>query len=256
MDRRSRRWLLAMGVVLLAGAAGLAARAVGAHHDRDRLMRADPEAILKDADLAPVALSLGREGFERHCAACHGAGKGDARRGIPDLTDGDFLYGEGGVAEIETIILHGIRAGDSKGWDLAAMPAYASEHPYPREKIPPLQPAQLADVTQFLMQMHGRAKDQAAAGRGKLLFKGNGACWDCHGPDGGGDAAIGAPNLADDIWLYGDGSAASVARSIAYGRAGRSPAFARTISAADARAIAVYVASLSRGGVNGNDHGN
>ena len=242
----SRRALALAGTVLVLVALGLLALAITARHDRDRLMRADPETILGDPDLARVALSLGRNGFVKHCASCHGAGNGDPRRGVPDLTDGDSLYGEGHVAEIEAIILHGIRSGDPRGWDLAAMPAYARARPYTREPIAPLLPAQIGDVTQFMMQMRGRESDTAAAVRGKALFKGSGACWDCHGPDGGGDSAIGAPNLTDDVWLYGDGSPTAIAASIAYGRAGKSPAFARFLSASDARAIAVYVASLSR----------
>lgn len=208
-------------------------------------MRADPELILGDRLLAETALGAGRAGFENHCASCHGNGRSDPARGVPDLTDGDHLYGSGRVAEIEQIVLHGIRSGDPRGWNQASMPAYARAKPYAREAIPPLTPAGLREVTQYLMDVHGRASDRAAAARGQQLFTGNGACWDCHGRDGGGDEAIGAPNLVDDVWLYGDGSAASIARSIASGRAGISPAFARHITPFEARAIAVYVASLS-----------
>ena len=247
MPGRSRPILLIVVVALLIGSALAAARLIGTNDKLDQLMRADPETILGNRALAPTALQLGRKGFEDHCASCHGTGKGDPQRGIPDLTDGDFLYGEGSVAEIEMIVLHGIRAGDTKGWDLASMPGFASAQPYAREKLPSLQPAQIADITQFLMLVRGRATDPAGAERGRLMFKTSAGCWDCHGPDGGGDNAVGAPNLLDDVWLYGDGSAASIAQSIAYGRAGRSPAFARSIRAVDARAIAVYVASLSRG---------
>ena len=215
-------------------------------NDGDLIMRADPESVLASPQLAASALTTGKRGFVDHCAVCHGEGRGDPRRGMPDLTDGDYLYGVGRVAEIEAIILHGIRSGDSRGWNLADMPAFSRTRPYAREPIPPLTPAQIDDITQYMMQMRGRETDQAAAARGKVLFKGSGACWDCHGPDGGGDSAIGAPNLADDTWLYGDGSAAAIALSITGGRAGRSPAFAGHLSPSDARAIAVYVASLSR----------
>ena len=127
-----------------------------------------------------------------------------------------------------------------------ALPAYARAKPYGREPIGPLLPRQITDVTQYLLQTRGMAKDGAAAERGKALFKGSGACWDCHGPDGGGDSAIGAPNLLDDVWLYGDASAGSIAASIANGRAGKSPAFARKLDPIQILSIAVYVASLSR----------
>ena len=245
MTRFSRlKWaLIGAGLLLAVVTVGLT---VSKRQDRDRIMRADPEAILANDELAPIAIAMGRAGFAAHCSSCHGTGKGDPRRGVPDLTDADYLYGEGQVAEIEAIILHGIRSGDPRGWNLADMPAYSRVRPYGREPIAPLQPAQIEDVTQYLMQFRGKETDTAAASRGAALFKGSGACWDCHGPDGGGDNAIGAPNLVDDVWLYGDGSPAAIAASIANGRGGRSPAFARLLSATDARAIAVYVASLSR----------
>lgn len=242
--RRGRVGLLALLLAAIALAA--AAMASRAHDARDRVMRADPETILDDPGLARTALAIGQRGFAAHCAACHATGAGDPARGVPDLTDGDYLYGEGHVAEIEQIVLHGVRSGDPRGWQLASMPAYATLTPYRGEPIPPMTPGQIRDVTQFLMLKHGAATDAAAATRGGQLFEGSGGCYDCHGKDGGGDTAIGAPNLLDDVWLYGDGSPASIERTLAAGRAGVSPAFARTISASDARAIAVYVASLSR----------
>ena len=241
----AKRRLALIGAGLLLTVIGLSLL-VGNRHDRNRMMRADPETILANPDLTAIAMLIGRQGFAAHCAACHGTGEGDHRRGVPDLTDGEYLYGEGQVAEIEAIILHGIRAGDSRGWELADMPAYARARPYAREPIAPLMPGQIGDVTQYLMRLRGKETDSAAAARGQTLFKGSGACWDCHGPDGGGDIAIGAPSLADDVWLYGDGSTAAIAASIANGRAGRSPAFARHLTAGDVRAIAVYVAALPR----------
>lgn len=239
------RLRLALVLLLVAALVLLGMRALHRRDLGDRLMRADPESVLADPTLAGFALEQGKAGFATHCAACHGTGKGDPTRGIPDLTDGDTLYGEGQVSEIEAIVLHGIRSGDPRGWDLADMPAYSHQKPYAREPIPPLTPSQIADVTQYLLRLHGRAKDAAAAERGQILFKTNGACWDCHGNDGGGDTAVGAPNLLDDVWLYGDGSAGQIAASIANGRGGKSPAFAKVLSPLQARAIAVYVASLS-----------
>lgn len=213
---------------------------------RDRMMRADPETILAQPALADAALSIGKSGFEAHCATCHGSGAADPARGVPDLTDGDYLYGHGDVAEIEQIVLHGIRSGDPRGWNLASMPAYSREKPYAAEPIPPLKPDEIRDVAQYLLQRHGRATDPVSADRGAKLYAGNGGCWDCHAVDGAGDDAVGAPNLVDDVWLYGDGSLASISSSIAHGHAGISPAFARKLSPSDARAIAVYVASLSQ----------
>ena len=241
----ARRRILASIVAIFVIVGVAVALTVRAAHARDALMRADPETILADSRLARTARSLGRKGFVAHCAGCHGDGRGDPGRGMPDLTDGDFLYGSGQVAEIEQIVLHGIRSGDPRGWNLASMPAYAQPKPYAAEPIPPLSPGEIQDATQFVLGRRGGAADLAAAARGASIYAGRGGCWDCHGSDGGGDDAIGAPNLLDDVWLYG-GSRDSIPRSITQGRAGVSPAFARLLSASDARAIAVYVASLSR----------
>lgn len=229
--------VLAMFVVGIAAAYHLArGRAVAA------MVAADPEQVLADPRLTKVALTMGRAVFAQHCATCHGA----KASGIPDLRDHDWLYGVGRVAEIEAIVRHGIRAGDRKGWNLAAMPAYATPRPYAAEPIPPLTPQGSRDVSQYLLSLAGRSHDLPAAARGKTLYAGSGGCWDCHGVDARGDSAVGAPNLADAIWLYGDGSAPDIRRSIDHGRAGVSPAFAHILDPAQLRAVAVYVASLSQ----------
>ena len=234
--------MLALLAAALAVFGVVAARAHGA---RDRLMRADPEAILADPALRHTALALGRSVYARDCAGCHRDGRGDPARGVPDLTDGDTLYGAGRVAEIEQIVLYGIRSGNPRGWQQAAMPAYASAKPYGKEPIPPLSPREIRDVVQLVLSKHGTATDAAAASRGRAIYAGKGGCYDCHSPDGAGDPSIGVPNLLDDVWLYGNGSAAALTRTIVAGRAGFSPAYAGRLSPVEARAVAAYTASLS-----------
>jgi cytochrome c oxidase cbb3-type subunit 3 len=193
------------------------------------------------------ALGRGAALFAAHCAACHGtAGQGDADRGIPTLSDEDWLYGTGSVSDIEQIIKYGIRSYHPKAWNVAIMPAYATEHPSARDsKIPSLTPGDIRDLVEFLMHEQGRAADGAAAARGANLFRGAGGCYDCHAMDGKGDAAIGAPNLADRITLYGDGGREALFMSIAYGRRGICPAWARHIGPAGIRELALFVYSLS-----------
>jgi cytochrome c oxidase cbb3-type subunit 3 len=80
-----------------------------------------------------------------------------------------------------------------------------------------------------------------------VVYSDKGGCYDCHARDARGDGAIGAPNLTDSIWLYGDGGARWIYDSIAYGRAGVMPAWADRLSPAQVRAVSLYVYSLSHG---------
>jgi cytochrome c oxidase cbb3-type subunit 3 len=162
---------------------------------------------------------------------------------MPNLADGDWLYGTGRVTEIERVILYGIRSGNSKGWDLAHMPAFASPHPYNLYALPPLKPAAIADVTTYILAFQHPQSDAAAVERGNKIFHdpSGGNCVDCHGPDAKGDSAIGAPDLTDAIWLTGDGSRQSIEDTIAHGMANSCPAWVTRLSPVTIRAIAVYV---------------
>lgn len=211
---------------------------------RNAVMQADPETVLGSAKLAPATLTRGRAVFVDRCANCHAVdGRGMSAKSVPDLTDATYLYGTGLVAEIEQIVLHGIRSGDPKGWNLASMPAYGRARPYAPEPIQPLRRQDIDDLTRYLMSFQGDWTDRAAIERGKALYAGRGVCWDCHAQDGSGDTAVGAPNLVDSEWIYG-GGADAIAQSISNGRAGFSPAFAKSLTAYDVRAVSLYVASL------------
>lgn len=238
---RKLLWLLALLVVAAAllGPA-LQRRAVAAS-----VLRADPELVLDDPKLRTAAVAAGKPVFDAHCSACHGStGHGDKSLGAPDLTDGEHLYREGTVSQIEEIARYGIRAGNKRGWNLAIMPAYARKVPYAAEPLPPQTPAQIETLVRYIRTFTAGSTDAAELQRGRDAYSQAG-CWDCHGRDLGGDPAIGAPSLTDNVWLYG-GSPGDIRRSISRGRAGMSPAFARTLTPAELRNVAVYVASLSR----------
>jgi cytochrome c oxidase cbb3-type subunit III len=233
---------------LLAGSACiLAAVLVQVSQLEGHLLRADPETIPANPALMAFALGRGEALFEAHCAACHGSqGRGDPGRGVPNLSDGDWLYGTGLVSDIEQVIKYGIRSHHPRAWDLAIMPAYATAAPSARDaKIPSLTSRDIRDLVEFLIHEQGGSADSAAAARGADLFAGVGGCYDCHATDAKGDSAIGAPNLTDRITLYGDGSRESLAMSIAYGRHGICPAWVTRISPAGIRELAVFVYSLS-----------
>ena len=226
-----------IAILLIALSGVFAAFEVHRAQQTAQLLRADPESIPLNASLMRYAVGRGRSGYDSRCAACHGdKGRGDPARGIPDLADGDWLYGSGEVSDIERVVNYGIRSANPQAWNLASMPAYARIQPSKTDpKIPPLKPGEIRDVAAYLRYLQRQDADPAAVSRGAAVFSNTGGCYDCHGADARGDSAIGAPNLTDRITLYGDGSAAGLFNSIAQGRQGLCPAWVGKISAAAVR---------------------
>lgn len=208
----------------------------------DRLLRIEPDAVAAEPDLVRYAVARGEPLYRRYCAGCHGQDlRGDRWRGAPNLVDGDWLYGSGGVAAIQQTITYGVRSGSPKSRSLAVMPAFAHPDPNGREKVNALSPAEIGDLVDFLYSLEGLPADAVAAARGAQLYADRGVCYDCHSRDAQGDQAIGAPNLADRVWLYGDGSRSAVFRSIAEGREGACPAFGERLGPVGVRVLAVFV---------------
>jgi cytochrome c oxidase cbb3-type subunit III len=210
------------------------------------LLRSDADSIPSMQSVMARAIGGGARVFAVRCATCHAGGRANTATGVPDLTDGDWLYGSGRVSEIERIVRDGIRASRSNTWNLAVMPAYAQAHPSADTKIQPLSPENIRDLVEYLMHLQGRPADQSALPRGAALYGGAGGCYDCHTPDAKGDPAIGAPDLTDRITLYGDGDRQSLFNSIAYGHAGICPGWRGILSSAQIREVALYVFSLNR----------
>ena len=239
-----QRWRSVAALVILLSLAWSGAR-LWDGRKQAAVLQSDPEDILSQPALRQVALKLGEPVYQTHCASCHGAsGKGDSSQGVPDMTTGEHLYGQGRVAEIEFIARHGIRSADKRGWNLASMPAYASLHPYKNEPLPSLTPGQIEGLTQYLLAFAGRATNPDAAAEGGKLFHAAAGCYDCHGLNAEGDSSIGAPALADHHWIYGAGSHDDIYRTLVAGRAGLSPAFDKVLGAVELRVVAVYAASL------------
>ncbi len=240
------RFTIVLILALLVGAAVLGADS----YAERQLLRADPDALPSDPMLLRFAAERGGPIYMAHCAACHDAsGSGDPAKGVPNLTDDDWLYGAGRAAEIERVIDYGIRSRNPKTWNLAIMPAYARPRPSPADiNIQPLSPSEIDDLVEFLMHQQGRSADANSASRGATLFAGRAGCYDCHSIDAKGDSAIGAPNLSDATTLYGDGSRGALHMSIAYGRQGVCPAWIDRVSAAGIRELALYVYSISHPG--------
>jgi cytochrome c oxidase cbb3-type subunit 3 len=164
---------------------------------------------------------MGQRLFLNHCAQCHAS---DARGGkrYPDLTDKDWLYG-GDPATIVATITNGRNA---------MMPAWG--------KI--IGDQGTRDVAQYVIALSGGASDELRAAYGKDIFAAN--CVACHGPEGKGNPALGAPNLTDRIWLYG-GSSNALIETIGKGRNGVMPAWGEFLGAEKIHLLAAYVWGLS-----------
>ena len=199
-----------------------------------RLIEADLAAITADADLMGYAMNAGAAVFRTHCAQCHGAGAaGVQAAGYPNLLDDDWLWG-GTVEEIAYTVRHGIRNTADPDAHFSQMPAFAEI----------LEPAQIDAVVQHVRAISGQEHDAGQAAEGAVLYAEN--CASCHGEAGLGDPALGAPNLADAIWLYG-GDVAALTRSVAQARYGVMPNWGGRLSEDEIRAVALYVHGLGGG---------
>jgi len=167
------------------------------------------------------AREMGARLFATYCTQCHGSDAGGAR-GFPNLADQDRLYG-GTPQAIEQSILDG-RTGVMPPWG-DALGATAVE-----------------SVASYVEHLAGRPVDVAARTAGEEVY--TATCVACHGADGSGNQALGAPSLKDDIWLYGGGRH-SIVESIARGRNGRMPAHREFLGADKARLLAAYLFALS-----------
>ena len=101
----------------------------------------------------------------------------------------------------------------------------------------------VVDTTQYVLSLNGRDANPAQAAAGKTVFQTY--CAACHGAEGLGNPALGAPNLTNGVWLYG-GSEEQIAHSIRAGRNGAMPAFKDTLSEDKIHILTAYVYGLDR----------
>lgn len=190
--------------------------------------------VAADKDLLGKAVAGGRAAFLQNCVQCHGSGAAGSV-GYPNLNDDDWLWG-GNVEEIHQTLLYGIRQPGLAETRTSAMPSFG------KDGI--LTPAQVNEVSSYVLTLSGSAKPDAASQAGAATFAAN--CVACHGPDGKGMRQFGAPNLTDKIWLYG-GSKAQVAGSIHQAHAGVMPAWNGRLDPVTIKMLALYVHSLGGG---------
>ncbi|MFC1740261.1 cytochrome-c oxidase, cbb3-type subunit III [Pseudomonadota bacterium] len=176
----------------------------------------DGEALMADTEAMDTAGRL----FGNNCAMCHGS-DGRGAKGFPNLADNDWQWG----GSYEDILM------TLKNGRMAVMP--------PHEAI--LGEDGIREVVAYVQQISGQKADAGLASAGKGRFM---VCAACHGQDGKGNPLLGAPNLTDDIWLYG-GNPGDIELTLLKGRNGRMPAFENQLSEIHRRLLAAYVKSLS-----------
>lgn len=169
----------------------------------------------------PQAMAIGERLFMNNCAQCHGS---DARgsRGFPNLTDGDWLHG-GSPEAIQTSINQG-RQG--------VMPPMAAAVGGAED---------VRNLAHYVLSLSGSPHDSIRASQGMPSFA---ACAACHGADGKGNQAIGAPNLTDNVWLHGWGEEA-VVRAVTKGISNQMPAQDKLLTADQIQVLGAYVWGMS-----------
>jgi cytochrome c oxidase cbb3-type subunit 3 len=185
-----------------------------------------PLAALPVADLVDneQAMATAHNLFQHNCAQCHGSDGGGARN-FPNLANSDWQWGGDADTVVATIA----------GGRTAAMPPWG----------PVLGEQGVAEVVAYVQKLSGQAGDAALASAGEVRFQQ--LCVACHGPDGKGMAMLGAPNLTDDVWIYG-GDAATLRQTITEGRTGQMPAWNDKLGEQRVKLLAAYVTRLARDG--------
>lgn len=186
----------------------------------NKFLQQDLKAVAAD----PEAREMGQRLFLTYCSQCHGSDASGAR-GFPNLRDDDWLYGGEPDA---------IKASVTAGRN-GIMP--------PQDQV--LGEQGVKDMVHYVVSLSGRTHDAKAAAAAKEKF--TTICAACHGLDGKGNPAIGAPNLTDKVWLYG-GSEATIAETIAKGRTGVMPAWKDFLGEAKVHLLSAYVYGLSKPG--------
>jgi cytochrome c oxidase cbb3-type subunit 3 len=151
------------------------------------------------------------------------------------LADDIWLW-DGTLEGIEYTLRHGIRHNEDPDTRRNAMPAFG------RDGL--LTPKEIDDLVQYVLYLSGREADKAAINRAAPIFATQ--CVSCHGADGKGNRQLGAPNLTDHEWLFGD-EPRDIQQTIYSARNAHMPAWQGRLDDPTIKALAVYVHSLGGG---------
>ncbi len=191
------------------------------------------EDIKKDQALLSFATANGRAAFGDNCAPCHGTGA-TGSAGYPNLQDDDWLWG-GTLDQIYDTIRYGIRSGHDEGRE-GDMTAFGTDEI--------LDKSQIATVAAYVRSLSGLDAGGVDITEGPALYEEN--CAACHGDDGKGNPDLGAPNLTNNIWLYGS-SQEDIVATVTHGRKGVMPAWDTRLDPITVKSLAVYVHGLGGG---------
>ncbi|MDP1900035.1 MAG: cytochrome-c oxidase, cbb3-type subunit III [Rubrivivax sp.] len=169
------------------------------------------------------AMGIGNRLFLNNCSQCHGS-DGRGSKGFPNLADKDWLGGDT-MDYVKTVIKDG-RTGN--------MPPMAAAVGAPED---------VKNVAQYVLSLSGSPHNAAAAQMGKAKFA---VCAACHGPEGKGMYAVGAPNLTDKIWLHGWGEK-TIIDQVNNGKTNVMPAQGRLLTPEQIHVLGAYVLNLSKG---------
>lgn len=208
---------------------------VGQEKYREKIHNATVQEIQNDKDMYEFARQAGASAFRQNCTVCHGSGA-QGGKGFPNLNDDDWLWG-GKLEDIYKTITVGVRSTDPET-RTSQMPAFG------RDGI--LTGEQIQDVAEYEMKLHegDKADKTPAYTRGAAIFATN--CAICHGKNGEGNQAIGAPRLNDDIWLYG-GDKATIINTITNAPSGVMPTWKKRLGDDTIKELTIYVHSLGGG---------
>ena len=196
------------------------------------LLQVDMTSLPQNPDLNRYAIARGGSVFRAQCSQCHGSGAAGAK-GYPNLLDNDWLWA-GDMTGIMHTVRHGVRNDTDPDARWSQMPAFKDL----------LSGDEIIATAEYVISLSAAEFDAAQAAQGAALFGDN--CASCHGQAATGDRDIGAPNLADAIWLYG-GDRPSLIQTIKDARFGVMPAWGPRLAEEDVRAVSAYVHALGGG---------
>jgi len=200
----------------------------------NRIVEMDLVDVRADDDLNRYAVQGGAAVFRTYCSQCHGSGAaGVEAGGYPNLLDDDWIWG-GTLDDIYYTVAHGIRYDPDPDTRFNQMPAYGEI----------LEAEEISAVVEYVLKLSGQDHDAALAAAGAETFELE--CAACHGDNGEGIVELGAPNLSNNIWLYG-GSRETLIESVTYSRYGIMPNWKDRLTEAQMRKVAIYVHQLGGG---------